>query len=214
LAVTLAIVLRLLSLVGDDAVLDERAEQLVAVTTEQGLPQMRAIGAIHRGWAKVKNGDVAAGIPPAQWFDRLPCHRRCRVYALFYCLPGQRMCDRGGQVEESLMLLNEALQIVERTGERWFEAELNEHKGQLLLRQGHSEAAEELYCKALGSAQGQEAKLWELRVVASLARLRREQSRHAEARDLLAPVYGWFTEGFATPALRDAKAPLDALEGA
>ena len=108
--------------------------------------------------------------------------------------------------------MDDALQIVERTGERWFAAELNRHKGQLLLRQGHSEAAEELYRKALSIAEEQGAKLWELRAAVSLARLRRDQGRRAEARDLLAPVYGWFTEGFDTPDLKEAKALLDELE--
>jgi len=79
-----------------------------------------------------------------------------------------------------------------------------------LLRQGHPEAAEELHCKALSIAQEQEAKLWELRA-ASLARLRRDQGRCAEARELLAPIYGWFTEGFNTPDLKEAKALLDEL---
>ena len=82
-----------------------------------------------------------------------------------------RACEIAGQVEEALTLLDDALQIVERTGERWFAAELNRHKGQLLLRQGHSEAAEELYRKALSIAEEQEAKLWELRAAVSLARL-------------------------------------------
>jgi predicted ATPase len=74
-----------------------------------------------------------------------------------------------------------------------------------------SEAAEELYRKALSIAVEQEAKLWELRAAASLARLRRDQGRHAEARGLLAPVYCWFTEGLATPDLNEAKALLDEL---
>jgi predicted ATPase len=117
-----------------------------------------------------------------------------------------------GQIEEALTLLDEALQIAGRTGERWVEAELNRHKGQLLLRQGDSEAAEKLYRKALSIAREQEAKLWELRAAASLARLRRGQGRPAEARDLIAPVYGWFTEGFDTPDLREAKALLDELD--
>jgi predicted ATPase len=107
--------------------------------------------------------------------------------------------------------LDDALQIGERTGERWFAAELNRHKSELLLRQGHFEAAEELYHKALSIAVEQEAKLWELRAAMSLARLRRDQGRPAEARDLLAPVYGWFTEGFDTPDLKEAKALLDEL---
>jgi predicted ATPase len=108
-------------------------------------------------------------------------------------------------------VLGEALQIADRTGEHWFTAELNRHKGQLLLRQGHSEAAEELYRKALSIAEEQEAKFWELRAAASLARLRRDQGGEAEARDLLAPVYGWFTEGFDTQDLKEAKALLDEL---
>jgi predicted ATPase len=120
-------------------------------------------------------------------------------------------CEVAGQIDEALSLMDEALQIVERTGERWFAAELNRHKGQLLLRQGHSEAAEELYRKALSIAQEQEAKLWELRAAVSLARLRRDQGRHTEARDLLAPVYRWFTEGFDTADLREAKTLLDEL---
>src|SRR5207249_1404112 len=115
------------------------------------------------------------------------------------------------QVEEAVTLLDEALQIAERTGERWFAAELNRHKGQLLLRQGHSDAAEELYRKALRIAQEQEAKLWELRATVSLGRLWRDQGRRSEARDLLAPIYGWFTEGFDTPDLKEAKALLDKL---
>ena len=123
-------------------------------------------------------------------------------------------CEIAGQVEEGLTLLDDALQIVQKTGERWFAAELNRHKGQLLLRQGHSEAAEKLYRKALRIAEEQKAKLWELRAAASLARLRRDQGRHAEARDLLAPVYGWFTDGFDTPDLKEAKALLDELGGA
>jgi predicted ATPase len=115
------------------------------------------------------------------------------------------------QVNEAVILLDDALQIVEATGERWFAAEMYRHKGQLLLRQGHPEAAEELYRKALSIAREQQAKMWELRAAVSLARLRRDQGRPAEARDLLAPVYGWFTEGFDTPDLKEAKALLKSL---
>src|ERR1700730_19205821 len=96
-----------------------------------------------------------------------------------------RACEIAGQMDEAVTLLDDALQIVERTGERWLEAELNRHKGQLLLRQGHSERAEELYRKALSIAEKQGDRLWQLRASASLARLRRDQTRHAEACALL-----------------------------
>ena len=122
-----------------------------------------------------------------------------------------RACDIAGQIDEALTALDDAMQIAGRTGEHWLDAELNRHKGQLLLRQGYSAAAEELYRKALSIAVEQEAKLWELRAAASLARLRRDQGRRAEARDLLAPVYGWFTEGFDTADLKEAQALLDEL---
>ena len=91
---------------------------------------------------------------------------------------------------------------------------MNRLKCQLLLRQGHTAAAEEQYRKALSIAREQEAKMWELRAAAGLARLWHEQDRRAEARDLLAPIYGWFTEGFDTPDLKEAKALLDELGGA
>jgi predicted ATPase len=120
-------------------------------------------------------------------------------------------CEIAGQIEEAVSLLDGALQITESTGERWFAAELNRHKGQLLLRQGHSEAAEELYRKALSIAREQEAKLWELRAAMSLARLRHDQGRPVEARDLLAAVYEWFYEGFNTPDLKEARALLGEL---
>ena len=90
-------------------------------------------------------------------------------------------------------------------------AELNRQKGRLLWRRGNPEAAEEFYRTALSIAEEQEAKLWELRAAASLARLWRDQGKRGKARDLLAPVYGWFTEGFDTPDLKQARALLDEL---
>ena len=99
---------------------------------------------------------------------------------------------------QGLARLGDQPRVLHRDDSLWFVAELYRQKGELLLRQGHSEAAEELHRKALSIAEGQEAKLWELRAAVSLARLRRDQGRCTEARDLLAPVYDWFTEGFNT----------------
>jgi predicted ATPase len=108
-------------------------------------------------------------------------------------------------------LLDDALQITERTGERWLAAELYRHKGWLLSGRGQPKVAEELYCKALSIAEEQRAKLWELRAAVSLARLRRDQGRQAEARDLLGPIYGWFSEGFDMQDVKEAKVLLDEL---
>ena len=203
--------MRLLSLVGDDAALNERTKQLVAVATEQGFPLWRALGAIFRGLVEVRNGDVPEGMSLLRSGSTAYRVTGAEFAMAYYSALLAEACEIAGQVEEAATLLEDALQIIERTGERWFAAELNRRKGRLLLRQGHSEIADELYRKALGIAEEQEAKLWELRAAMSLARLRRDQDRRAEARDLLAPVYGWFTEGFGTPDLKEAKALLEAL---
>jgi predicted ATPase len=213
LAMCLNIGTTLVSLAGDDAALGERVAQLVAVTTEQGFPHWRAQGAIFRGWVKVKNGDVTEGTFLLRNGTNAYRATGAEAWAPYYLALLARACEIAGQIEEGLTLLDDALQIVKRTRERWPEAELNRHKGEMLLRQGQPEAAEELYHNAFSIAREQEAKLWELRAAVSLARLRRDQGRDAEARDLLAPVYGWFTEGFATPDLKEAKALLDELGG-
>ena len=201
-----------LTLVGEDAVLGEWVDELVAVAIEQSFPFWIAVGTIYRGWLKAKNGDVAEGISLLR--SGSAAYRATGAELLMppFITLLARACEIAGQVEEAVTLSDGALQTAERTGERWFAAELYRHKGQLLLRQGDSGAAEELYRKALSIAEEQEAKLWELRAAASLARLRRDQNRRAEARGVLAPVYGWFTEGFDTPDLKDAKALLDELD--
>ena len=211
LAGVLSLGTMLLSLVGDDAALGERADQLVAVATEQAFPFWRAQGTIFRGWVKAKNGDVAEGVSLLRCGSTAFRATGSENWMAHYTALLARACEIAGQMEEASSLLDNALQIVERTGECWLAAELNRYKGQLLLRQGHSEAAEELYGKALSIAREQEAKLWELRAAVSLARLRRDQGRRIEARELLAPVHGWFTEGFGTPDLKEAKALLDEL---
>jgi predicted ATPase len=201
----------LLSLSGDNAALDERASHLIAVATEQGFPLYRALGTIYRGWAKVRGGDVPEGISLLRIGSSAYSASGAETRISYHIALLAKAYEIAGEIEEALILLDDALQIVERTGERWFVAELNRKKGELLLCQGHAEAAEQLYRKALSIAHEQEAKLWELRAAASLARLRRDQGRRAEAHDLLKPVYAWFTEGFDTPDLKDAKALLDQL---
>jgi predicted ATPase len=211
LAVSLAIDATVRALVGDSAAARERADQLIAVATEQSFPFWRAQGTIYRGWVKVKNGDVVEGISLLRSASAAWRATGAEVWMPYHIALLAGAYDIAGQIEEALTLLDDALQIIERTGERWFAAELNRHKGQLLLRNGQTKAAEELYRKALSIAEEQEAKLWELRAAVSLTRLCRDQGRQAEARDLLAPIFAWFTEGFGTSDLKEAKALLDLL---
>jgi predicted ATPase len=107
--------------------------------------------------------------------------------------------------------LAEAAELIGTTQGRWAEAELPRVRGTLLLSKREHAVAEQSYRHAPAVAQRQSAKFWELRATASLARLWRDQGRRTEARDLLAPVYNWFTEGFDTPVLKEAKALLEQL---
>ena len=127
--------------------------------------------------------------------------------------PSLRSYGKAGQWEDAQELLREALVLVEDTGERFWEAELYRLKGELLLRHTipneHQAAA--CFQQALDVARHQQAKSWELRAAMSLARLWQHQGKRAEADELLAPIYGWFTEGFDTADLQEAKAILEEL---
>ncbi len=118
-----------------------------------------------------------------------------------------------GRTEEGLSALSEALALVDKTGARGGEAEIHRLKGELLLAQseGNQAEAEACFHKALEIARGQQAKSWELRAATSLSRLWQSQGKWGEARDLLAPVYDWFTEGFETADLKEAKTLLEEL---
>jgi predicted ATPase len=116
-----------------------------------------------------------------------------------------------GRPLEGLRHAADAAQIMERTDERFCEAELHRLRGELLNETGDPAAAEQSYKEALTVAKQQSARTFELRAATSLARLWRERDQRAKARDLLTPIYGWFTEGVDTPVLQDAKALLDSL---
>ena len=150
----------------------------------------------------------------------------CALQGAFFC--GCEQGDHGevvalGRVNEAqgalgepkagLEVLKEALAFAETTGERWYEPELYRLKGALLLQQSsdHSTEAEACFHHAISIARSQQAKSLELRASTSLARLWQQQGKRQEAHDLLAPVYHWFTEGFDTADLKDAKALLEAL---
>jgi len=120
-------------------------------------------------------------------------------------------CGMLGQVVEGLDHLAQAAEIIETKEERALEAEVHRLRGNLLRATGDRSAAEQSYHWALAIAKRQSANLWELLAAVSLARLWQDEGKRAEARELLAPIHDWFTEGFDTPALQDAKALLGEL---
>ncbi len=109
------------------------------------------------------------------------------------------------QPQQGLDQLAEAAKLVETTHERWTEAEIHRLRGRLLLSMHEHAAAEDSYRRALEVARRQSAKFWELRAARDLARLWCDQGKRTEARDLLSPIYGWFTEGLETRDLNEAK---------
>jgi class 3 adenylate cyclase/predicted ATPase len=211
LAVSLTNGARLLSFTGNHTVMEEWANQLISVAVEQGFLLWRAMGTIYRGWVGVNNGDARQGILLMREGSAAYQATGAVAWVPYQIALLAKACELAGQIEEAADLLSDGWQIIERTGERWLEAELCRHKGELVLRDGQPDAAEALFRKALNIAEQQEARLWELRAAMSLARLRRDRGCPAEARDLLAPIYDWFTEGFDTPDLKEAKRLLEEL---
>ena len=118
-----------------------------------------------------------------------------------------------GQFEDACGRIDEAMTAVETTKEKWCEAEVHRVAGEIALKSPEPDAAkaEAYFERALSVARAQQAKSWELRAAMSMARLWRDQGKRDEAHDLLAPIYGWFTEGFDTRDLKEAKALLDEL---
>jgi predicted ATPase len=194
-------------------VVQKRAEELIALSTEQGFPLWLAYGTIMRGWALNQQGAGAEGI--AQMRQGLvDCQvTEAKIHQPYFLGLLAEAYGKVEQPEEGLNLLAEALAIVENTGERNWEAELHRQKGELLLalsEENHAEA-EACFHKAVDIARRQSAKSFELRTIMSLSRLWQQKKRE-EAHQHLSEIYGWFTEGFDTADLKEAKALLEELE--
>jgi predicted ATPase len=194
----------------------EQAEAVITLSTEQGFPYWLANGTMVRGGALTEQGEVEEGI--AQIQKGLAAFRSIgaevgRIWSLAMLAEAH---GKVGQVGEGLAVLAEALDLVDKTGERVKEAELYRLKGELTLQaqiQGPTskvaEEAETCFLKAIEVARHQQAKSLELRAVMSLSRLWQQQGKKDEACNLLTKIYGWFTEGFDTKDLQEAKALLD-----
>jgi predicted ATPase len=185
------------------------AEADLALTAEQSIPFFAAHTVIIRGWALVEQGQCEEGVTCLrEGIDAYRAtganHESSHWFALL-----ADACGKAGQTEEALSAVRDALAEIERTGIRYHEAELHRLDGE--FRHGFDEAAEACFHRAIAVARAQQAKSFELRAALSLARLWQRQGKCDAARDLLAPVYAWFTEGFDTADLREAAALLDQL---
>jgi predicted ATPase len=188
----------------------ELAEALVVLAAGQGLPTYWAVGSALRGWALAEEGHAEEGIAQirqglAAWATS------ARFFWRINCLPLLATAyGRGGKAQEGLAVLAEVLRMVEEGGFRFYQPEMYRLQGELLLANTPAEqaAAESCFHQAIASARRQSAKSWELRAIMSLSRLYQQQGKTEEARQMLAEIYSWFTEGFDTVDLWEAKALL------
>jgi predicted ATPase len=185
-------------------------ERALAVSREYGLAFREVLGTIFLGWALAMQEPAAAGI--SQMIHGIAAYRGTGAEAGRHYWLGMlaEAYGKAGQINEGLTTLTEALALVEKHGECYYEAELYRLKGVLLLEQTVPAVsqAEACFQQALAIARRRQAKSWELRAATSLSRLWQRQGKRAEARQMLAAVYDWFTEGFDTHDLQDAKTLL------
>jgi predicted ATPase len=217
----------------------ELAEAAMTIATDQGFPLWLAFGTMLRGWALTEQGQVAEG--KAQIQQGLAAYRAAgaELWLPYFLALLAHAYGKDGQIETGLSVLAEALETVSKTDERWYEAELYRLKGELLLNDEprmqneeqqtkeeqqdtipiqhlsfsihRSEEAEACFLKAIEIARKQQAKSLELRAVMSLARLWQQQDKEKEAHRMLSEIYNWFTEGFDTKDLQEARALIEEL---
>jgi predicted ATPase len=193
------------------SIVQEQAETAVTVSTEHGFPFRAAYGSMLLGWALAERGAGQAGITRIEEGIAAFQATVSKLHSSVWLGLLAEAYGKLGQIEEGLTVLVEALRAIEDTGEHFYEAELQRLQGEFLLQRSSDKQREAEACfqHAMAIAQNQGAKAWELRTATSLARLWQQQGRQHKARELLAPIYGWFIEGFDTADLQEAKALLD-----
>ena len=194
----------------------EHIEIELALTTEQVLPLWIAMGAIVQGWLLARHGQCEEGLTQMRQSITTMLATGAEVSMPFQLLLLADVCTQAGQTEEGLRLIDEALRRIDSSGERIWEAMLYRLKGELLLKADCGLPIAELtpeacFHQAITIARSQQAKSWELRAATSLARLWQSQGKRQDAYDMLASVYGWFTEGFDTADLKEAQELLNEL---
>ena len=184
----------------------------VNLSEEKGFPFWHTAWVILLGWIQSDIGNTSAGITIIRntLVNYETVGRQWQPFAYFLL---SDVCRKVGLIEDGLQSIGYACNFIEQTDERWWETEVIKLKGELLLAQSSDNQTEAEACfnKAIEIAQSREAKYFELMATMSLCRLWRDQGRRQEARDKLEQIYGWYTEGFETPYLKEAKALLDEL---
>jgi predicted ATPase len=186
------------------------AEAAISLSDEQRLPYFSSIARACKGWAQGRGGHVASGL--SQLRAGLEAHQAVPWEPLMHCSMAETLAAaRRG--DEALACLAAADLVAKQTGASWWTAEIARTRGAVLLSLPMPDLgrASSSFEASLRLARSQRAMSWELRTTVSLARLWAEQGERQKALDLVAPIYGWFTEGFDTPDLKDAKALLDEL---
>ena len=189
------------------------ADELIALAAEKGSALWKALGMTNQGWLFALTGNTRKAVSTIT--SGIAASRSTGTTLFipsWLSLLAKAHADLG-QFDDAWRCIEESITAVETTGERWCEAEVNRVAGEIALLSTEPEKAkaEEYFNRALEVARKQQAKSWELRAAMSMARLWRDLGKRDEARELLAPVYGWFTEGFDTLDLKEAKALLDEL---
>ena len=192
-------------------VVREQADALIAIATEHGLPFWQAVGRIFHGWALAETGQARAGRMELE--GGLAAYRATAgaLYLPYALILQADVCCAQGDLAAGLEAIAEAQSAIDATGMRGFEAHAHRVEGDLRRAGGEVEAAAACYRRSMAVAHGQQARLSELRAAVALADLWHQQDRRDEAYDLVAPLYGWFTEGLQIADLRAAAALLDRL---
>jgi predicted ATPase/class 3 adenylate cyclase len=194
---------------------EDLLDELLSLATELGFPLWSATANIMRGYVLAGRGEPGAGLTLARkgWAEWTATGSS--YHGTYYLGLLAQTCERAGKTDEALALVDAALEMADRVGERWFEAELRRLKAEWLCVHycGEREQGQACFDRAIAAAREQKARLWELRAATSLARLWCAEGKCDEARELLAPIYGWFTEGFDTPDPKEAKELLNELCG-
>jgi len=189
------------------------ADELVAMADQKGASYWKALGMLEKGWLFAAAGKPLDAVQMITSGLATMRSTGTTLYTPFYLSYLAGAHAELGEFDDAWRSIGEALTAVGTTKETFQEAEINRVAGEIALKSREADAAkaEEFFNRALAVARQQQAKSWELRAAMSMARLWRDQGKRDEARDLLAPVYGWFTEGFDTRDLKEAKTLLEEL---